>query len=207
MRMNEKEFWEFIELIKINKGSHSSDIRCALRELDYEQLIDFTLHLENILDILENSNNALAFAKVLTGDYLGDDGWLYFKSWLIYQGKDIVFKAMINPDSLADIYKSAPKETEDYLSLFLNIFDYVFEDMDEDEIEEMIAESKWKDIWDNTKKIDRSDYYNIWKDIEKTKIYGQVTFSNDEELDYELIDSDAYLKKQMPKLWDKFSKN
>ncbi len=183
MRMNEKEFWEFIESTKINTTSDISNIVDRLRELEYEKLIDFALHFENILEVLNNSNKALTFAEELNSGSIGDDSWLYFRSWLIYQGKDVVFKAMMNSESLVDIYKSTPGDTESYLSLFINLFEYIFEDMDEDEIIEMIAESKWKDIWDNANKIDRSDSRNLWEDLEKIKIYGQVTFSDDNEPD------------------------
>jgi len=55
----------------------------------------------------------------------------YIKDVVIYQGKDIIFKAITNPDSLVNISKPMNEEFEDYLGLWNNLFEYEFENMSE----------------------------------------------------------------------------
>jgi len=179
-RMNEKEFWDFIESAKINNESDASNISDMLEELGYEKAVDFALHFENILDVLDTSTNAYAFGALIKGSPCSDDGWLYFRSWLIYQGKDIVTKAMKDPDALMDVYdkyKTRKKifgeyDTEDYLSIWFNCFDE-----------------------------------EIMDDIDNSTIYGQETFCDDSnEIDWEVTTTELYFKEHMPRLWEKFSK-
>ena len=182
MRMDEKEFWEVIDSVKKNNRTDYIGVGKIFDKLSYEKTIDFALHFENILDVLDTSTKAYAFAALLEGSSASDDSWLYFRSWFVYQGKDIVIKSMENPDLLIDIYSKHKTKSKTHKEIFgdWSTEDYL---------------SVWYDCYDE----------EIMGDIVESTIFGQVTFANDDEIDGAVTESDVYFKKYMPKLWDKFS--
>jgi len=174
--MDEKEFWSVIDTAKKNNPTTYNDAREIFENLNFEKTIDFALHFENILDVLDTSTKAYAFAILMERRITSDDTWLYFRSWLIYQGEDIVTKVMNKPDDLLDIYGEYATRKQ------------------------ILGES------------DREDYLGIWSclgenifdEINKATIYGQVTFP-DEEFEYREDVTSEYLKNNLPRLQNKFS--
>jgi hypothetical protein len=57
-----------------------------------------------------------AAAYVLMGG-ASDDGFCYFREWLVLQGREVVLRAVHDPDSLADLPLFERTRTEDLLSL------------------------------------------------------------------------------------------
>lgn len=102
--MNKEKFWQTIESVNrlVPDGDH---------EMVQEQMRKELLHYsrQDILDwhlILQEYNNAayrndLWAACTALGAHASDDGFDYFRTWLISQGKDIYMEAMRDPDTLA----------------------------------------------------------------------------------------------------------
>jgi hypothetical protein len=110
MSLNEEFFWKLID----NSREAYSDVDAL-----YEVLADQVWHLETgelkefqqILDrqlALANTKSLWHAARVCAGD-MDEDKFLGFRCWLVSRGKDAFNKAVINPDSMADIpYEGAP---------------------------------------------------------------------------------------------------
>lgn len=110
--MNKEQFWEIID--NINK-SFADKNRESRRRLVVEAL--FQLTPEEILDwnliLTEYSNaayrNDLWAASAALGAHYTDDGFAYFRFWLISCGKEVYMNAMREPDSLAAILLEGEK--------------------------------------------------------------------------------------------------
>lgn len=66
----------------------------------------------------DNDNIQSLFSRLVDG---GDDAYLDFRSFLIYQGQDIVNKALNNPDEIKSIKNI--DNAEDYLGIWTWAFD------------------------------------------------------------------------------------
>src|SRR5688572_10306721 len=105
--MTEETFWEQIEKARAaakSKREMVSALERALGELPLEDILDFSMWTAKF--IAKASDRRLAVAgAVMRGvlGALGDDGFVYFKAWLIAQGKEVYERALMDPDSLADV--------------------------------------------------------------------------------------------------------
>lgn len=104
--MNKDQFWQMIETVNRSFPNRNRTSRLCRLE---DNLLDCSL--EDIADwhliFAEYSNaayrNELWAACAALGAHYTDDGFVYFRSWLISCGKDIYMNAMRNPDSLASV--------------------------------------------------------------------------------------------------------
>ena len=62
-------------------------------------------------------------AAYLANDGCSDDGFLYFRAWLITQGKDIFEQVCKDPDSLADVPAAFDDDTERECEDLLDLVD------------------------------------------------------------------------------------
>ncbi|MFG6352033.1 MAG: DUF4240 domain-containing protein [Oscillospiraceae bacterium] len=104
--MNKDLFWEIIDSVnKSFAGMDRESRRCQVVEkllkLSLEEILDWDLIL------MEYSNaacrNDLWAASAALGAHYTDDGFAYFRSWLISRGKEVYMNAMRDPDSLAAV--------------------------------------------------------------------------------------------------------
>jgi hypothetical protein len=111
--MDEAQFWAIIESggpkVLPNQGRQLAAVRKQLRKLPPEQIRDFHR--------LFNEKLAAAYTWDLWGAaYLinggcSDDGFFYFRAWLISRGRAVYEAAVRNPDSLAGL---TDPERDDY---------------------------------------------------------------------------------------------
>lgn len=102
-KMDEQQFWFIVETVKTAAG-HNIDARPATLE---RQLL--TLGLPAIQafqrrydDLILRANRwDLWGAAYLMNGGCSDDGFLYFRAWLISEGLEAYARALSNPDSLA----------------------------------------------------------------------------------------------------------
>lgn len=100
--MNQSQFWEVIE-----KTSHPDteqqylNILEALPSLTVENICHFGQYVSLYSSCSESPATYIA-CKLLNGS-ASDDTELYFRLWLIAQGKDIFFGTLKNPDKLIDL--------------------------------------------------------------------------------------------------------
>lgn len=103
--MNEENFWHLIEVVKIEAGtdlqSRPAVLQRHLSSLEPEQIQSFQQRYESLL--LEANSWSLWGAASLMNGGCSDDGFKYFRDWLISEGKKTFKSGVKNPDSLASV--------------------------------------------------------------------------------------------------------
>jgi hypothetical protein len=102
--MSADKFWHIIERaaqFDHDPDAHEEALRVALRELSLEELISFEVAFRRYL------NDAYTWdlwgaAYVVHGG-CSDDGFEYFRRWLVSRGRDVYEAALAEPDSLAQL--------------------------------------------------------------------------------------------------------
>lgn len=105
--MNEKTFWEIIDAArKAARGdieSYAEALEEKLRDCSPEELVSF----EQLFD--RRVNEAYQWpmwgAAYLINGGCSDDGFFYFRGWLVMQGQEAFDRALGDPDSLAALIK------------------------------------------------------------------------------------------------------
>lgn len=101
--MNRDEFWKLIEDSGSggDPGERVESIEAELGERSAEEIVDFERHLADLL--AASYTWKLWGAAYLINGGCSDDGFDYFRGWLIAQGRSVFEKAIADPDSLADL--------------------------------------------------------------------------------------------------------
>jgi hypothetical protein len=95
---------------RANIDAYGDSLRQALLPLSSDELSAFDTLFDQKLSRAYQWN--LWGAAYLINDGCSDDGFVYFRAWLIMQGRDVYEKALTNPDSLADICREPDEEIE-----------------------------------------------------------------------------------------------
>lgn len=102
--LDEDRYWSMIHQAK-KAGEDQDEMADYLSEdvekLSPKEMIGFKLRTDYLANKAYTSEMWCA-AYVIKGG-CSDDGFEYFRLWLISMGKDIYYKALANPDSLADV--------------------------------------------------------------------------------------------------------
>ena len=115
--MTEAEFWNLIEAARAESDDAqetAEQLGEQLSELEPETLYAFE---EQLARLLERSYTweLWGVAYVLNGG-CSDDGFHYFRGWLIAQGREVFERALTDPDSLVDQVEDMEEaECEDIL--------------------------------------------------------------------------------------------
>jgi hypothetical protein len=103
--MNIDEFWQFIDVAKKMAGSDADArvgaLQSVLSAQTAEELQSFQSHYDHQIDVSYRWD-LWAAAYIINGG-CSDDGFRYFRDWLISEGRSIFEKALKDPDSLADL--------------------------------------------------------------------------------------------------------
>ncbi|MQA40364.1 DUF4240 domain-containing protein [Rugamonas aquatica] len=103
--MNEKIFWQLIDAVKNEAGIHIESRPAVLQKhlssLRPEEIQAFQQRYEALL--LEANSWSLWGAAYLMNEGCSDDGFKYFRDWLISEGEKRFKEAVANPDSLASV--------------------------------------------------------------------------------------------------------
>jgi len=120
MEMPTDSFWEIIEQTTGNKDQDSQEIalRKALDRISADDILGFELAFDAQF-VRAESWDLWGAAYVANGG-ASDDGFAYFRYWLISRGHDAFEKVLANPDDLAEI---VPADAEN--SLEFEAFAYV----------------------------------------------------------------------------------
>jgi len=93
--LTQDQFWEIIE--KSNKGKY---LKSQLMQLSQQELFGYRYWWD--VFHVQSYNQALwAVAYTVLGG-CSDDGFDYFRYWLVSRGKDVYMAAIVNADSLCD---------------------------------------------------------------------------------------------------------
>ena len=100
--MNEQQFWDTIESsIDDDPSTQLDRLQAQLNELPAEHILVFQSHYDQRMQ-QAYSWDLWGAAYVIKGG-CSDDGFHYFRDWLISRGLGVYQSAMANPDSLVDI--------------------------------------------------------------------------------------------------------
>ncbi|HKD26700.1 MAG TPA: DUF4240 domain-containing protein [Xanthobacteraceae bacterium] len=98
------QFWQIIE--RAARSDHDPDahveaLRVVLRELCPEEIISFEVAFRRYLNQAYNWD--LWGAAYVVHGGCSDDGFEYFRRWLISRGREVYEPALADPDSLAQL--------------------------------------------------------------------------------------------------------
>ena len=177
--MNKDTFWKIIESAKEGCGGDMSKMPQVLKN-DLSVLQDESIKKfgEIMSEYINNSDKMGLWSAGLAMNKLGcsDDGFYYFRNWLVGQGKDTYMNALKNPDSLAN---ADVKPVDGYYEL------------------EGMSYAAYS-------ALDMRTGYDEYKEKlltpeEKADILGEIQYDNNINCVFELIEMEAYI----PKLCEK----
>ena len=154
--LDETIFWDIVDLSVKNTKNIDEQERFLVKEikkLTPKQMIGFRLRTDKLL--YDTYNSEMWCAGYIMNGGCSDDGFEYFRNWVISRGKDIYYKAKDNPDSLISEFK----EEEDYyefesfwyvaLTAFENktgkeLYDFIADDFETNEANYPGFEINWE---------------------------------------------------------------
>jgi hypothetical protein len=127
--MPSEKFWSIIERVaKLDQGPDSQlrALRTALHELPLEDIISFEVAFRRYLN-MAYTWDLWGAAYVIHGG-CSDDGFEYFRRWLVSRGRDVYEDALADPDSLAQLSAQAgPDGLWEFEEIYY-VADQVFEE-------------------------------------------------------------------------------
>lgn len=102
--MTENEFWSLIDEARLKAGNMKSIpawLEERLVERSTAEIHDFAAWLAHFMGRAHDAQ--LWNAGGIIAGALSDDGFVYFKCWLISRGRAVYEAALLDPDSLADL--------------------------------------------------------------------------------------------------------
>ncbi|MER2997970.1 DUF4240 domain-containing protein [Pontibacter populi] len=105
IRMKDKQFWSLIEESEAkhpNKfDAQMNYLTQRLSTLTNEEIIGFEATLkEKMIELWDY--NLKSLYQIVQDEYVSTDGFIYYRFWIISNGKDFFQRALANPDLLAD---------------------------------------------------------------------------------------------------------
>lgn len=102
--MTREEFWQIID--QARKGTEDVEqiagtLQSLLEKRNPAEVLSFLEHQARLME--ESYSWKLWGAAYLINGGCSDDGFDYFRGWLIAQGRDVFETAVADPDSLADV--------------------------------------------------------------------------------------------------------
>lgn len=117
--MDREGFWKLIEEAKgASKGDVDQQLAALERALSHyapDEILTFDRILHEFMSI-SYTNDLWAAAYIINGG-CSDDGFDYFRGWLIAQGQDTFFRALGDPETLVDVVGTGEVELEELLSV------------------------------------------------------------------------------------------
>jgi hypothetical protein len=99
--MDEDQFWDLVALSLQNSDSQEEQEEFLINELmklSDEEIIGFRLRTDYLL--YHTYTSEMACASYMMNGGSSDDGFEYFRLWIISRGREVYEKAKANPDSL-----------------------------------------------------------------------------------------------------------
>jgi hypothetical protein len=137
--LDEDRYWSLIQQAQDNTEDLDEMEEYLVEEVEKltpKEMVGFYLRTHYFLDKAYTSE--LWCAGYIINGGCSDDGFEYFRLWLISAGKDIYYKAVANPDSLADVVETGNEYEFEGLTYApitafesktsLDLYDYIDED-------------------------------------------------------------------------------
>jgi hypothetical protein len=110
--LNEDQYWKIIDLSLKNTKDQDEQEQFLIKEigkLTPKEMTGFRLRTDKLL--YDTYNSEMWCAGYIMNGGCSDDGFEYFRNWVISRGKDVYYKAKKNPD---DLVTQVNEETEVY---------------------------------------------------------------------------------------------
>ncbi len=175
--LSEADFWDLIATAR-KKAKDDDQLADELVKLLSKESEEKILAFGRIFEVLHNrsyKSDLWCTAYVASGG-CSDDGFDYFRGWLIGRGKDVFYGAMSNPDSLLKEFESLKKQ----------------DGIPENEMMLGVASSAYEE------KTGKDDYYD-----ELEKLAGETEPREELNMDWSEDDEDS-MSKICPKVFQKF---
>lgn len=123
--MNEDTYWSIIEK-SLKETTNQEDqellLISELEQLSPQDMVGFRLRTDKLMFDSYTSN--LWCADYIISNGVADDGFDYFRCWLISRGKETYYKVMENPDYLVNIVGNEPQvyDFEGFWYVSMNAF-------------------------------------------------------------------------------------
>lgn len=122
--MTRDDFWKLIKVSRKitddNPEAQSEWLEAHLSTLPDDELVSFQEHFDTLY--APTYRNDLWGAAYLINGGCSDDGFDYFRAWLIGRGQKVYEAALASPDSLAKVAEDDCAEQEGLLSLAIGIW-------------------------------------------------------------------------------------
>ena len=101
--MNDQDFWYIVaKTIRTARYQRyrAEDLEYHLSKLSPELIAEFDIHFHKLVNQAD-IGDVYGAGSLLNQDYMSDDGFLYFRYWLVSMGQAAYEQALIHPDSMA----------------------------------------------------------------------------------------------------------
>ena len=101
--LNEEKFWQIVAKSleeSNNENEQEASLIKQIALLSPKEMIGFRLRTDKLLH--DSYTSELWCAAYIIKEGCGDDGFEYFRNWLISKGKEPYYQALENPDTLID---------------------------------------------------------------------------------------------------------
>lgn len=193
--LSDKErFWAIIDDARGGGGWEEmyDPLVRTLSELDTGDIMLWKQIFDEYYD-LSHKEKLWAAAYVINGG-CSDDGFDYFKGWLIAQGEDVFLSALRDPDSLATV-ESCDEDVEFELILGAPMDAYLKKNRQEDRDNERF----YKLEADFYKELDAFPFPQTIKD----EMTATIEYASDIDCEWDEEDEDS-MKRLLPKLCEAF---
>jgi len=164
--MPEDQFWDLLQTSASEAGGHidhqEEELTLLLRRLPIQELITFDNRYRQLRG-LAYTWPLWGAAYIINGG-CSDDGFCYFRDWLIAQGPDVYQQALADPESLADLDLD-PDEEELEAEGMAYVAQSVFEERTGQELPAEFAENneiggiEWQEEGDDLARM----FPRLWK--------------------------------------------
>jgi hypothetical protein len=175
--MDTNRFWNIVERAKGHGGEagHTARLRKELKSLSHREVMEFVRHYLSFYH-RAGKGDVWAAGMLLNGGHGTDDGFEYFRNWLIAQGRSVYESALVNPDSLA---AAVADMTEDGPSAEWETYGYAGADI-------------------YSEKTGR----NVYEDLAES-VTSNAPATEEEDFDWAFY-TDSVLASRLPRLWKKY---
>lgn len=163
--LDEKLFWNIIEKSLNNSTNQEEQEQVLVKEIEKltpKQMIGFRLRTDKLL--YDTYNSEMWCAGYIMNGGCSDDGFEYFRNWVISRGENVYFQAKENPDSLIAEFVEG-EEFYDFESFWYvantafknktgkDLYDFIADDFKTNEQNYPQFEFTWKEEEPNTMKL------------------------------------------------------
>ena len=176
--MNEEQFWAIVQKAVDEAGDDEDEylevVMHELSKLSLKEMVGFRLRTDKLL--YDSYTSEMWCAGYLMNGGCSDDGFEYFRLWLISRGRKVYEAALANPD---------------------NLIDYIAEDAEVDFFEFELFWYAAIDAFEEATEADLYDYIDDDNFTTREGNYPNFEFNWDEE------DPES-MKKLCPRLFERF---